>query len=109
MSPETLAILTNPDVVAVDQDPAGNQGHRIWQEGPLEIWIKVMADRSRVVGLFNRGYSAEKITVRFDRIGVGESASVRDLWARKDLGSFTDSFSASVPRHGVVLVRIGNQ
>ena len=108
MTPETLAILTNPDVIAVDQDPAGNQGYRVWQEGPLEIWMKVMADSSRVVGLFNRGYSPEPITVRFDQIGVGDTEQVRDLWARRDLGTFHDSFTATVPRHGVVLVRISN-
>jgi alpha-galactosidase len=106
MTPETLAILTNPNVLAVDQDPAGNQGYRIWQEGPLEIWMKVMADRSRVVGLFNRGYTASPMTVNFHQIGVGDTEQVRDLWARKDLGTMQGSFTANVPRHGVVLVRI---
>jgi len=108
MTPETLAILANPDVVAVDQDPAGNQGYRVWQEGSLEIWVKVMADRSRVVGLFNRGYTPESMTVQFSQIGVGDTENVRDLWERRDLGTMHDSFTATVPRHGVVLVRIGN-
>ncbi len=61
MTPQTLAILTNPDVIAVDQDPAGNEGYRIWQEGPLQIWMKVMADRSRVVALFNLGIRPNRL------------------------------------------------
>ena len=109
MTPETLAILTNPDVLAVDQDPAGNQGYRIWQEGPLEIWMKVMADRSRVVGLFNRGYTDSQMTVNFHQIGVGDTEQVRDLWAKRDLGTMQGSFTATVPRHGVVLVRISDK
>jgi len=47
LTPQTLEILTNPEVIAVDQDPAGIQGHRVWQEGPLEIWMKPLADGAR--------------------------------------------------------------
>ena len=52
MTPETLAILTNPEVIAVDQDPLGIQGHRVAQEGQLEVWVKPLADGSKAVGLF---------------------------------------------------------
>ncbi len=106
MTPETLAILTNPEVVAVDQDSRGVQGHRVWEEGPYEIWTKPLADGSTAVGLFNRGEDAEDIKLDFSAIGAPSSASVRDLWARKDLGSFTGSFTAKVPRHGVALVKV---
>jgi alpha-galactosidase len=106
MSPETLAILTNPDVIAVDQDPLGVEGHRVWEEGPLEIWMKPLADGSKAVGLFNREQSTLKITVQFDQIGIGNRATVRDLWARKDLGVFEGSYSADVQQHGVVLIRM---
>lgn len=105
MTPATLAILTNPEVIAVDQDPAGIQGHRVWQEGPLEVWMKLLADGSKAVALFNRSGSDAVVTVSFDDIGVGDSATVRDLWARRDLGSFDRSFSANVPRHGVVFIK----
>jgi alpha-galactosidase len=106
MTPETLAILTNPDVIAVDQDPLGAEGHRVWEEGPLEIWMKPLADGSKAVGLFNREQSTIKITVKFSQIGVGNRAAVRDLWARKDLGVFNGSYSADVPQHGVVMIRV---
>jgi alpha-galactosidase len=106
MTSETLAILTNPEVLAVDQDPAGIQGRRVAQEGPLEVWVKPMADGSKAAGLFNRGESVMPVTAQFRDIVVGETASVRDLWARKDLGSFKESFTAEVPRHGVVMIKV---
>jgi alpha-galactosidase len=68
--------------------------------------MKPLADGSKAVGLFNRGEDAEPITVYFKDVGVGESAAVRDLWAAKDLGTFKDSFTATVPRNGVVMLRM---
>jgi alpha-galactosidase len=106
MTPETLAILTNPEVIAVDQDSAGVQGRRVAQEGPLEVWVKPLADGSKAVGLFNRGESAMPVTAYFQDIAVGETAAVRDLWARKDLGVFKGSFTAEVPMHGVVMIKV---
>src|SRR5579859_8014103 len=101
VSPASLAIMTNREVLAVDQDAAGIQGHRVSEEGPLEVWVKPLADGSKAVGLFNRGESPMKVTVHFKDIGLGNSARVRDLWARKDLGTYQGSYSAIVPRHGV--------
>jgi alpha-galactosidase len=106
MTPETLEMLTNPEVIAADQDPAGIQGWRAEQEGPLEVWVKPLYDGSKVVGLFNRGESTMPVTAHFRDIDVGESASVRDLWAKADLGVVQGRFTAKVPKHGVVLVKI---
>ncbi|MGO8818277.1 MAG: hypothetical protein ACLQVG_26840 [Terriglobia bacterium] len=106
ISPESMAILSNAEVIAVDQDPAGARGRRMAEEGPLDIWMKPLADASKAVGLFNRGEDAAPITVYFKDAEVGEAAAVRDLWARKDLGSFKNSFTAEVPSHGVVLLRM---
>jgi alpha-galactosidase len=108
MSPETKELLTNSEVLAVDQDKKGVQGHRVWQEGPLEIWAKPLADGSQAVGLFNRGESATKITLDFKSIGAPAAAKLRDLLDHKDLGTIENSFSANVPTHGVVLVRVSN-
>ena len=106
MTPYTVEILTNREVIAVDQDPAGKQGFRIAQEGPFEGWMKPMADGSKVVGLFNRQRTVEQMTVNFSQIGIHSVATVRDLWLKKDLGTFNDKYSAYVPSHGVVLVKI---
>lgn len=107
MNPYTLAMLTNKEVIAVDQDAKGIQGRRVAQEGPLEVWAKPLADGSAAVGLFNRGESQNPVTVIFSDVGVEGSARVRDLWNHNDLGTLEGHYTAEVPRHGVVLVRIG--
>ncbi len=106
MKPETLAILANPEVIAVDQDPLGVQGHRVSQEGPLEVWVKPLTDGSKAAGLFNRGESPMPVTAYSRDLGVSADVVVRDLWARKDLGTFHGSFTATVSAHGVALVKI---
>ena len=106
MDEATKAILINPEVIAVDQDSRGVQGHRVWQEGPIEIWAKPLSGNSEAVGLFNREEYATHITLKFADIGVTGPVAVRDLWARKDLGRFEESFTAPVPAHGVVLLKV---
>ena len=106
MTPKTLAILTNPEVIAVDQDPAGIQGHRVMEQGAIVVMMKPLKDGSKAVGLFNREGGPVTVTVKFSDIGLQENASVRDLWKRADLGKFHGSFSADVGTHGVVFVRI---
>jgi alpha-galactosidase len=106
MTGETKELLMNREVIAVDQDDAGIQGHRVWDEGPLEIWMKPLAGGSRAVGLFNRGESTLKITLHFKIVGAPEKANLRDLWEHKDLGSFTGSYAADVPKHGVVMLKV---
>jgi alpha-galactosidase len=99
-------MLTNSEVIAIDQDPKGVQGHRVWDEGPLEIWVKPLADGSQAVGLFNRGESALKITVNFKLLGINDPMKVRDLWRHADLGEMRDSYTANVAKHGVVLLKL---
>ena len=108
MSPETHDILTNKEVIAVDQDPLGREGRRVAKDGDLEIWAKQMQDGSRAVVLLNRGSSTQPITLNWEQIGYPAhlSASVRDLWAHKDLGRFMQKFSAPVESHGVVMIMV---
>ena len=109
MSPDTIAILTNRDVLAVDQDPAGKQGDRVWAAGPMEIWSKPMADGSQTVGMFNRHQGPMTFSVDFAKLGFSGAVKVRDLWAGKDLGTVSGTFGATVPGHGVVLLRVWPQ
>jgi alpha-galactosidase len=106
MTTETIGILTNSEIIAIDQDALGIQGHRLKQEGPIEIWIKSLEGGSIAVGLFNRGWGAMPITLNFRDVGFSNSAVVRDLWARKDLGSFEEKYTAVVPQHGVVMLTL---
>jgi alpha-galactosidase len=102
----TLNLLTNDEVLAVSQDPLGRQAARLAQDGPLEVWAKDLEDGSKAVGLFNRGDEADTITVKWSALGLTGSHTVRELWRQKDLGAFASEFQASVPRHGVVLVKV---
>ena len=110
MSATTKAILTNTDVIAVDQDPLGKQGTRVATSGSnLEIWSKQLSGtNTRAVALFNRSGAATSMSVTWTQIGLpAGAATVRDLYAQKDLGSFTDSYKAdSVPSHGIVMLKI---
>jgi alpha-galactosidase len=104
MKPDTLAILTNAEVIAIDQDSKGLQARVVWQEGPFEVWAKPLANGSTAALLINRAEDTEKITLHFKDAGVFGSKKVRNLWEHKDLGQFTNSFSADVPRHGAILL-----
>jgi alpha-galactosidase len=108
MSADIHDILTNKEVIAIDQDPLGREGHRVKRANGLEVWSRQLADGGRAVALLNRTAAEANITVAWTDIGYPEhvAAKVRDLWAKKDLGEKTGSFSAAVPSHGVVMVRV---
>jgi alpha-galactosidase len=110
MSATTKAIMTNPDVIAVNQDPLGKQATVVATPATnQEIWSKsLLGTNARAVALFNRTGAAVSMTVQWTAIGLAAgAATVRDLWNQKDLGSFTNSYTAtSVPMHGVVLLKI---
>lgn len=106
MTPETIAILTNRDVIAVDQDPAGKEGDRVSAEGPIEIWARPLADGSKAVGIFNRHPSALTATVDFHKLGFSGAVKAKDLWLSKDLGKINGPYTATIPGHGVLFLRV---
>jgi alpha-galactosidase len=108
MSPDIKEILTNREVIAVNQDHLGMQGRRVRKNGDSEVWAKQLKDGSRAVVLLNRGDSNFEISVYWEDLGYPAhlSAAVRDLWAKKDLGKSTATFTAKVPSHAVVMVRV---
>lgn len=108
MSPEVHDILTNKEVINVNQDPLGRQGQRIRRVGDAEVWSKQLANGSRAVILFNRGSLEQKIEVAWEELGYPAqlSAAVRDLWQHKDLGSVSGKFAATVASHGVVMLTV---
>ena len=108
MTPATREILTNKEVIAVDQDPLGKEGTRVSKNADLEVWAKQLQDGSRAVILLNRGATEASITANWEELGYPAhlSAAVRDLWAHRDLGQATGKYSASVPAHGVVMLTI---
>ncbi len=106
LDPFTFSLLSNDEVLAVDQDALGQQASRKAKMGELEVWSKDMADGSKVAGLFNRGEGAAEIPAQWSALGLTGSHVVRDLWQQRDVGQFSDAFTTTVPRHGVCLVKI---
>jgi alpha-galactosidase len=108
MRPEIRDILTNQEVIAVDQDALGLQGERVAKNGDLEVWAKPLKDGSRAVVLLNRGAAEQQVSTTWEDLGYPNSlsASVRDLWRHKDLGKVTGKFSAPVASHGVVMITV---
>jgi len=103
---EYLALLTDPYVIAVDQDSLGAQGYRVWQQGPQEIWKKPMADGSTVVAVFNRVMGTVTVGLPFKQIGLTGEADAFDLWAEKDLGDISDGYPVKVLGHDAAMLRL---
>jgi alpha-galactosidase len=103
----TTDLMTNHEVMDVSQDELGKGAARIYQRERLELWARPLSDGSIAVGLFNRGLQAASMTATWAELGIRGSQPVRDLWLQKDLGAKTDAFTAMVPAHGAVMVKIG--
>jgi len=108
MTDEVRAILTAPEPIAVDQDPLGRQGDLVRAERSCEVWARELQGGGRAVVLFNRSPRSEEAVVRWTDLGWGpqDRARVRDLWERADRGTFTEAYSATVPTHGAVMLRL---
>ncbi|OGT46455.1 MAG: alpha-galactosidase [Gammaproteobacteria bacterium RIFCSPHIGHO2_12_FULL_41_20] len=106
MTAETIALLTNAEVLAIDQDLAGKQGEQVYANDDIEIWARTLADGSQAVGLFNRSQSPQDIQLSFKDIGFNHPVKVRDIWLHKDLGVLEKQYQTMVTAHGVVLLKI---
>ncbi len=102
----TLALLTNPEVIAVNQDALGQPAQRLTNSlAGTEIWTKKLADKSLAVGIFNRGNVAVPVNLVWHDLGLRSKPAVRDLWLRIDLGR-AKNFTAEIPPHGCVLLQV---
>jgi alpha-galactosidase len=106
MTPEIKALLTNKEVIEVDQDRLGKGGQRIAQNGDTEVWSKPLEHGEYAVAFFNRGENQSEVSISWAAIPFGDKAHVRDLWTHEDLGSVATGFAAKVAPHGAVLIRI---
>jgi hypothetical protein len=108
MSDKVRKVLTAPELIAVNQDRRGVQGYKIFDEAGCEVYNKPLADGTTAVLLLNKAGNKGDITVHWDKIGLSGSQPVRDLWARKDLGEFKDSFTAhDLGRHEHRMIKVG--
>jgi alpha-galactosidase len=101
----TLSLLSNDEVIEIDQDPLGRQAYLAQKENDGEAWIKTMEDGSKAVGLFNRSSKEMTVNANWLSLGIYGKYTVRDVWRHKDLGIYEKNFGSKVPPHGVVLLR----
>ena len=106
MSEEIRSILTNPEVIAIDQDSEAKPARMISDKDKLTVAVRPLKNQTWAVGLFNRSDKPARMTVAWSDLGLHGKLYVRDLWAHKDLGKVADQFSADVPSHGVVLITV---
>jgi alpha-galactosidase len=104
--PNILAILTNRDVIAIDQDKDGKQGKRVWKSGDQEIWVRELAGGDKAVAVFNRAADKADVTVKWSELGLKTPSRAKDLWAHKDATFQGPEATTSVPGHGVTLWRV---
>ena len=102
----TLNLLSNDEVLEVDQDPLGKQATQIAGDAEKKVYAKPLDDGSWAVGLFNLGKETATVSVNWSDLKISGPQAVRDLWRQKNLGTFAEKFEASVAPDGVVLVRI---
>lgn len=119
----TLGLLSNDEVIAIDQDPLGKPARLVADRGGVQVWVKPMADGSTVVGLFNTDdfgrtpasyfrWDDEKpkaFELRFADLALAGTWTVRNVWTQQDLGVFKDSIATSIRHHGVVLLRMNKK
>jgi alpha-galactosidase len=103
----TQGLLSNDEVLAVNQDPLGKPAGRISQtEEGYEVWARDLEDGSKAVGLFNRGEMPGEVVVKWSDLGLKGPQMVRDLWRQKDIGSQDNEFKATVGRHGAMMIKV---
>jgi len=102
----TLNLLTNDEVIDIDQDPLGKQAIPVQKTADYQIMVKEMEDGSKAVGLFNLTEKDLKISATWAVLQLSGKQTVRDVWRQKDLEISGDKFESIVPSHGVMLVRI---
>ena len=108
MSADTLRILANRDVIAVDQDALGQAARRLWKGGDLEIWARPLQGGDVAVVLFNRGPAPAGMRVTWTQLNLPAhlKVDVKDLWSHRVSSNVRDVVEASVASHGVAMLRL---
>ncbi|MBS1655033.1 MAG: NPCBM/NEW2 domain-containing protein, partial [Bacteroidetes bacterium] len=116
----TLNLLSNDEVIEINQDPLGKSARLLADEKGVQVWVKPMEDGSYAVGLFNTDnygktpqsyfrWGNEKpksFEFDFSKAGLQEKWKLRDTWRQKTLGAFEGKFRTAIPYHGVILLRM---
>ena len=108
MKPEIKAILTNRDVIAIDQDPLGKQAGRVYSDDEVEVWTRNLSGGAIAIAVLNAGdnrYSTHPFHLDLAKLGLHGPLQAKDLWTGKPV-TLTQNMPLEIPSHDVLLVRI---
>jgi alpha-galactosidase len=101
----TLNLLTNDEALAIDQDALGRSARKVFEKNNVEVWVKDLEDGNKAIGIFNLNDKAQKETINFSDLKLSSQLKLRDVWKQQNIGTFKNSFTASLPAHGVMLLK----
>ena len=107
MTPEVGSVLMNKRVIAINQDPGGHQAHRVYQEGPIQIWARPLANGTTAVAIFNTGedtHYLRNISIPLDKLGFSKAPHFTDVWANQELGRLDAKYKPTLPKHSAILL-----
>jgi hypothetical protein len=107
LDPFTRNLLTNDEVIAIDQDPLGHAARKAWAADDWEIWVRELADGRHAIGVFNFGGQFRRLELEGRVPELAAGVPLRDLWRQRTLAPLTTGFAAAVPAHGVLLLAVG--
>jgi alpha-galactosidase len=109
MKAGTRDILTNRDVIAIDQDPLGRQGYRAGMQQDLEVFVKPLQGGDTAVCLFNRGDQEKKLDFVWKDFAIAGNHRIKDVWKNADAGTTATPLHATIGRHQVILLRLSGE
>src|SRR5882672_5124801 len=101
----TINLLTNDEVLAINQDAFAKPAKKVFDKNHLQVWTKELEDGTTAIGIFNQDDKTNKQNIDFASIKLSPKLKFRDIWRQKELGIFSNSYAASLPSHGVILLK----
>jgi alpha-galactosidase len=102
----TLNLLTNDEVIAIDQDPAGKPASCVAEDDSTQVWARELEDKSKAVCMFNLAQSPRRVGFKWTDLEITGKQTVRNVWKQKDIGKYSDKYDLLLPRHGVILLKL---
>jgi hypothetical protein len=105
MSKATIQILTNKEIIALNQDTAFKQAQNTITDGNIEVWQKTLAKGQQAIAIMNRGDQEISYTLEASKLGLNQNTKIRDLWLHKNFGKFGKQQTFKVPQHGIIVLK----
>ncbi|MFV0606943.1 MAG: glycoside hydrolase family 27 protein [Niabella sp.] len=107
MSKQTLSVLTNKELIALNQDNGFKQAQRLLRDGDIEVWVKPLGvyGKHKAIAVMNRANKETFFTLQFDKIGLNKKVRLKDLWLHKNIGKVKNNKQFTIPAHGIIVLK----